>query len=276
MVKRINSDYAFFCHRKHLFQLHCTDHSVPVSSMVIKLSFAASDCINSSAAVSLFRLKHPAPGRENVESDHATNGDLADKREAEAELLCGPIEIKQFVGISGQFLSLTLTHPHLLQSPVSDLLLCFEDLFPSNYSRITEDMLKASTEEAKTEADPAALRRRTLRSRLVKRPPTVQKNLPNSFHTYLQVTLFGSCQRPRQKLLECLMREEVVTKMVLASCRYCIEENDYLLLSEQQKAAVKERCSWESKREEEEEMEQFRALEVLCWVASTAYCNADK
>ena len=249
-----------------------------MSSIVIGLSFAASDCINGSAAVSLFQLRNPAPGRGDVESERGTKGDHSDGREAEAELLCGPIEIKQFVGISGQFLSLTLTHPRLLQSPVSDLLLCFEDLFPSNYSRITEDiMLKASTEEAKTEADPATLRRRTLRSRLVKRTPTVQKNLPNSFHTYLQVTLFGSCPSPvRGQVLDCLMREEMVTKLVLASCRYCVEENDYILLSEQQKAAVKERCSWESKREEEEEMEQFRALEVLCWVASTAYCNADK
>ena len=246
-----------------------------MSSIVIGLAFPTPDCINTSAAVSLFQLRHPSPGEGNVGTEPHS-----DKRGPEAELLCGPIEIKQFVGISGQFLSLTLTHPQLLQAPVSDLLLCFEDLFPSNYSRITEEILRAFTEEAKAEADPATLRRRTLRSRLVKRLPTNQKNLPNSIHTYLQVTVFGqSSSWPfpvRGRLLDCLMREEMVTKLVLASCRYCIEQTDYLHLSEQQKVAVRERCSWGSKREEEEEMEQFRALEVLCWVASTAYCNGDK
>lgn len=252
-----------------------------MGSVVVKLSFAASECISNSATVSLLLPRHPVPGEENIGADSASVLAPFDKGEFGAELLSGPIKIKQFVGISGQFLSLTLTHAQLLRAPVSDLLLCFDELFPTNYSRITEEMLKVSNEEAKMEADPTTLRRRTLRSRLAtKRPLASQKNLQNSIHTFLQVTVFGhSGSFPplvRGQLLDCVMREEVVMKLILASCRYCIEQTEHPLLSEQQRAAVMERCSQGSKREGEEEMEQFAALEILCWVASTAFCNANK
>ena len=202
--------------------------------------------------------------------------------ELDGDFLCGPLRVKSYIDISEQSVVLSVTHPKLLLcSSVPVILICFQDLFVGHYSKVTEDVSRGS-DEKKVDTDLHAIRRRTcgLRPRILRKPPQPAKPVI-LIHSSLQVTIFAyhgnldSIQR--ECLLGCIFQEDVIIRLLLAACGYHIEESEYTRLPEYCHSAVikyhEDKKNIESLTVEEIEKRQFRALDLLCWIASLAYCN---
>ncbi len=288
IIVTINSIYyiiIIFLFYRHFFQLNIHRSCSSISSVRIKLSFATPDCINDLGTVSLYLVRNPtkllstetmSAGIENI-NDWFTN--------ITYELLCGPVSMKTHVDISEQCIILSLAHPRLLQcEQQSIILLCFNDLFVSEYLEITEEATKSLTDKV-PEVDMPINRRRLHQGlhqgymshpRLLRKQQQQQttKLFPTNIHSSLQVTVFPYKEtlkfNLRESLLKCIFYEDLVFKLVLVVCDYSIEESECCNLSTDiySKEGVYT-C-------EEVENRQSKALDILCWILSMAYCNGDR
>ncbi len=277
-----------FFSQRHFFQLDLGTPNLSIASVRVKLSMASTDCIDEEATLYLYLLRNPSEdittgtlfaGSEDIEDwlDNVTY-----------ELLCGPISVKPYIDISEQSLVINLAHPSLFQCEGRcSLLLCFRDLFVGHYKDVTEKALKSLGGGA-TEMDTYISTHRRVggyshRSRLHRKSPQPAKSAPTNVHSSLHVTVLpynGSLdRRRRESLLECLFFEDVVFKLLVVACGYCIEERELDGLSDRFQAMVR---LHQEKREGEElligEMDARRnkALDSLCWIVSIAYCNSDR
>ena len=255
----------------------------------MKLNVATPECINSDATLSLYILRNPSEqlpsgtlfaGSENIEEwlEGVTS-----------ELLCGPVNVKSHLDITEQRAVLTLAHPRLLQCgtrPV--ILLCFQDLFVSHYAEVTEEASKSLVEKNAESESPGVVRRRIHSSLHVHRPRLLKKTPPPArpalcVHSSLQVTVFpyrGSKDIiQREKLLECIFHEDLITRLCVTACGYRIEEGEFLNLPEPTQALVRQYLDQKKNEQdsvEELERRQCAALDVLCWSTCLAYCNGDR
>lgn len=273
---------------RHYFQINLSNQS-SISSIRVKLSFATSECISDDATLSLYQLRNPAINISTGTSFAGSDNIEGWFEDIVPDLLCGPVPVKQFVDISDQSLVISLTHPRLLNSerhPV--FLLCFDQLFVSRYSTITEEVSKSLASKA-TEIEPISSRSRRMQA-LIHRPrggrrygyPVRQPPPANNIHSYLQVTVFpGNIKMNtdvKDGVLECLFHEEIVTKLLMMACRYSIEEREFLNLDQ----CYQELCLKEQQREDSNgetmifDSRQNDALSILCWMVSMAYCNGDR
>ena len=278
--------YSFF--QRHFFQLDLDTPNLSVASVRVKLSLASTDCIDEEATLYLYLIRNPS-------ADITTGTPFAGSEDIEDwldnvtyELLCGPMSIKPCIDISEQSLVINLAHPSLFQCEGHcTLLLCFRDLFVGHYKDVTEKALK-SLGSGTTEVDThvSAYQRvgsYSHRSRLYRKSSQPVKTPPTNVHSTLHVTVLpynGSLDRiRRERLLECLFFEDVVFKLLVVACGYCIEEKEFVRLSDRYQAMVR---LHQEKREGEElligEMDarKNKALDSLCWIVSMAYYSSDR
>lgn len=264
-----------FCVR-HIFQLHIPNQPTCLSSLRIKLNFATPACINNNATVSLYILKTPYCQHSQNPTDTGTDIDWLD--ESSFELICGPLKIKPFLDITEQSLSLHLSHPRLLTSLNSLILLCFEQLFVDNYSKIAEEISK-SMEGKKTETDSHVVRRHMgIKSRVIRRATPTTRSV-YIVHSTLFVTLLpykGShSMRVCRSLIPLVFSKEMIFKLLLSACEYCVEQEEYSRLPESVCMSVNDyhQCKMKSM---EDGNEQFRALDMISWITSVAFCDTDR
>ena len=269
--------FPFHLSRQHIFRIHTHLATAPVASLKIKLTFATPSCIDDAATVSLYQLKALSGLHHDAGAADSAATPLGEE-EGElpwflggAEMVCGPLRVKPFVDVTGQSLQLSLSHPSLLLStPSPTLLLCFDSLFVDDYYLLTEEVLKNANETTKTDSKP---RLRHMRSRILRRLPAAKLSIVP--HSILHVTVYTqrrrehSCSYPRQ-LLRCVFEGELVSRLVLLACAYKVEQEEYSHLPQ----PVREMLTCE--REEVKVEDRVRALEVLCWLASSAFCDANR
>uniref|UniRef100_A0A1X7VLP9 UBC core domain-containing protein n=1 Tax=Amphimedon queenslandica TaxID=400682 RepID=A0A1X7VLP9_AMPQE len=126
----------------HTFQIKFSSEEIPsISSLRIKINVASPACISDQATLSLSVLRIPS-------CDQYRNSPAGSEDQTRFLTLCGPIFIKPYIDVTDLSLTVSLSHPLLLSSHQSTLLLSFEDLFPLNYSSLTKEM--ADSESAVT------------------------------------------------------------------------------------------------------------------------------
>lgn len=261
---------------RHIFQLHIPNQLTCLSSLRIKLNFATPACINNNAIVSLYILKTPCHQHSQNPTDTGTDTEWLD--ESSFELICGPLKIKPFLDITEQSLSLHLSHPRLLTSLNSLFLLCFEQLFVDNYSKIAEEVSK-SMEGRKMETDSQVVRRHMgIKSRVIRRATPTTRSI-YIVHSTLFVTLFPykgpHSVRICHDLMPLVFSKEMIFKLLLSACEYCVEKEEYSRLPEAVCASVNDyhHCKMNLM---EDENEQFRALDIISWITSIGFCDTDR
>ena len=247
-----------------------------LSSLRIKLNFATPACINNNATVSLYILKTPCHQHSQNPTDTSTNTEWLD--ESSFELLCGPLKVKPFLDITEQSLSLHLSHPRLLISLNSLFLLCFEQLFVDNYSKIAEEVSK-SMEGKKMETDSHVVRRHMgIKSRVIRRTTPTTRSI-HIVHSTLFVTLLPykgpHFMRVRSMLMPLVFSKEMVFKLLLSACEYCVEQEEYSRLAESVCTSMNDYHQCKTKSMEGGE-EQFKALDMISWITSVAFCDTDR
>ena len=260
---------CFSSSKHHIFRMNTHIATAPISTVKIKLTFAAADCVNESATVSLYRLDPSSQHQHRCPPSDGLPEILT-----WAEPVCGPVKIKQFVDVTRLSLQLCLSHPALLISgPSAPLLLCFESLFADDYDLVTEEAVKAASEGAKPEVKPSVPRLRHIRSRILRRSPTNKPGIVA--HTSLHVTVFthqtkGTRFSSLLPQLKDWFSGELLTKLVLLACGYSVEEKEHSCLPKRVREMVT--CV----REEVQVEDRIKALEVLCWVASAAHSDVGR
>lgn len=250
--------------RSHTFRFHTQLVDFPLTSIKVKLTFAVPSCINDRAVLTLYHLKRTAHEQDQIQEDQIRG----------CEVICGPIRVKPFIDITGQSLQLSLSHPSLLSTPVPPLLVVLDDLFVDNYSQLTEDAAKSY--ESKQDSTNSSLRRKhLLRSRQLRHLP--QTKTQSVQQTTMQISVFSQskafCSTPvSRKLLRAMCKYDtlLVTQLVLLVCDCKIIEEEYVNLS----GPVREMATHGTEKIKMED--RVKALELLCWISSSAFCDANR
>lgn len=224
----------------------------------------------------MYILKTPCHQYSQNPTDTGTDTEWLD--ESSFELLCGPLKIKPFLDITEQSLSLHLSHPRLLTSLNSLFLLCFEQLFVDNYSKIAEEVSK-SIEGKKIETDSHVVRRHMgIKSRVIRRATPTTRSI-HIVHSTLFVTLLPykgpHSMRVRSMLIPLVFSKEMVFKLLLSACEYCVEQEEYSRLPESVCTSMNDYHQCKTKSMEDSK-EQFKALDMISWIASVAFCDTDR
>ena len=251
----------------YLFELfpaqHPSPYPSPVGSVSIKFSFTNAQCLSDKASVSLLLPKWDQPEGESPKHKEPLN----------AEPICGPVKLKPLVDVTGQSAQLCFCHPRLLSCKSAVFWLLIEDLFSSDYNDIT-----AAGDPAVTQS-PSPHQRGNWRTRAFRHHvprSSDSKMKPISEHSTIAVTFYplnNTCNMENELdlLLKLIRRAEFVTLVTLTACGYRVEAAESKALSSSLQAFVEEGQGKSVTVEE-----QFKAMELLCWMAVVHGCKAER
>lgn len=252
----------------HLFELfpaqHPSPYPSPIGCVSIKFSFTNAQCLSDEASVSLLLPKWDQPEGERPKH----------KRPLNAKLICGAVKLKPLVDVTGQSAQVCFCHPHLLSCKPAVLWLLFKDLFSSNYNEITAAGDPATTLSSSSHQR-GNWRTRAFRHHVPRSSDSNGKMKPLSVHSTIAVTFYPlnnsrSVGNELDLLLKLIRRTEFVTLVALTACGYRVESAEFKTLPSSLQALVE---GGQSKSVTEEE--QFKAMELLCWMTVVHGCNAD-
>lgn len=272
---------------QQLFELFPTSHS-SLSLVSIKFTFANSQCLCDEASVSLLlpRWEQSEGGTTEVPKH---GGSL------NAELICGPVRLKPLVDVTGQSAQVCFCHARLMTSKLTVLWLLTENLFSTEKNT-------GRPGDSTAVPTPAPRRRGSWHTRAfrhhVPRPSdstSRTKSIPE--HSTISVALYSLVSANNHHghnadgrldlLLKLINRSEFVTLVTLAACGYRVEFSEYNILPASLQMAVDGEWSGSVKREQSEnvkgeqsggviEDKQFRAMDLLCWMATMHGCRTER
>ena len=244
---------------------HPSPYPSPIGSVSIKFSFTNAQCLSDKASVSLLLPKWDQPEGERPKHKGPIN----------AEPICGPVKLKPLIDVTGQSAQVCFCHSRLLNCKSAVFWLLIEDLFSSDYNDITATGDPAIT-PSPSPHQRGNWRTRAFRHHVPRSSDSNGKMKPTSEHSTIAVTFYPlsnsrNMDNELDLLLKLIRRAEFVTLVTLTACGYRVESAEFKALPSSLQAFVEE---GQGKRVTVEE--QFKTMELLCWMAVLDGCKAER